>query len=301
MGLELNGAQLLIRSHRSGLHFGRMATLGRQGIHAPGWELLALLQKAGFRVSTDRAQALSHSRFAEEFFLQLGASEVIAIDASSYEGAQIVHDMNQPIPAELVASFDLVLDGGTLEHVFDFPTALRNAGRMVKPGGRFLSITIANNFSGHGFYQFSPELFYRFLAEKNGWAMESCIVWEDSPGAKFYQVPDPDSVHSRIELASEYGTYMFVQARKVAEMPRDFIPQQSDYVRSWVAQSSSANGRREGLKTAIRRNPAVWPAIAAVRRLIPRSLNFSERYRVRGIRRNDRGFLKPLDDLRVID
>jgi 2-polyprenyl-3-methyl-5-hydroxy-6-metoxy-1,4-benzoquinol methylase len=57
-----------------------------------------------------------------------------------------------------------VFDGGTLEHIFDYPTAIKNCMKMVKPGGHLLLTTPANNWFGHGFYQFSPELFYSFVS-----------------------------------------------------------------------------------------------------------------------------------------
>ena len=67
---------------------------------------------------------------------------------------------------ERAGQFDVVYDGGTLEHVFNFPVALRNAMELLRPGGRLFTIhTCANNLCGHGFYQFSRELFYRTLSQ----------------------------------------------------------------------------------------------------------------------------------------
>jgi len=296
MGIDLNGAQLLIREHRSGLTFGQMATLGRQGLHANRPALISVLLRAGYELS----QALSRklldptTEYCEEFFKLLGAKEIVAIDASDYEGAQIVHDMNRQIPNSLDSSFDLVLDSGTLEHIFDFPTALRNAAQMVRLHGRFISITMANNFCGHGFYQFSPELFYRFLCPANGFAMESCILWEDIPGTKFYQVPDPDSVRSRIDLTSEFGAYMMVKSIRVGDLSREFIPQQSDYVRLWSSRPESTHlpSNLDRLNSAIRRIRILRSA------LVPH--NAKARYRKLQIKRNTHGILTPLMYLRVL-
>jgi hypothetical protein len=257
MGLDINGVQLLIQARKSGVSFGRVATLGRQGLHANLLGLQSLLRRSGFDLSGPIVQEIlsSKSKFADDFLLLLGATEIVAVDFSDYEGAQVIHDMNLPIPENLRSSFDTVLDGGTLEHVFDFPTALRNAIEMVRMNGRFISITETNNFCGHGFYQFSPELFYRFLTPANGYTMESCMVWEDRPGSKFYRVPDPDSVRSRINLTSEVGTYMMVQARRTGDASRSFIPLQSDYVRLWEAPGAVQlpTGFLEKLKSALRR------------------------------------------------
>jgi hypothetical protein len=78
------------------------------------------------------------------------------------------------------------LDGGTTEHVFNFPTALTNAMQMVETGGHLVIITGGNNFCGHGFYQFSPELFYRALSAENGFEMKRLIAAE--VGGNWYEV-----------------------------------------------------------------------------------------------------------------
>ena len=86
------------------------------------------------------------------------------MDASSFEGATVVHDLNLPITEALKGRFDVVCDAGTIEHVMNFPTAIRNCMEMVRVGGHLILGTPANNFFGHGFYQFSPELWFRLFS-----------------------------------------------------------------------------------------------------------------------------------------
>src|SRR5438477_418150 len=83
-------------------------------------------------------------------------------------GPHFPHDMNEPIPDKFKETYTAVLDGGSLEHVFNFPVAIKNCMEMVKVGGHYLAITPANNFFGHGFYQFSPELYFTVLSKENG-------------------------------------------------------------------------------------------------------------------------------------
>jgi hypothetical protein len=296
MGIDLNGAQLLIMERKNGLSFERMATLGRQGLHANRPALISVLREAGYEISTDRMRKLLDPtiEYSEELFGLLGAREIIAIDVSDYEGAQIVHDMNRRIPDSLASAFDLVLDSGTLEHIFEFPTALRNSAQMVRPKGSFISITMANNFCGHGFYQFSPELFYRFLCSKNGYVVESCIIWEDVPGSMFYQVPDPDAIRTRIDLTSDFGTYMIVKANRLGDISREFIPQQSDYVQRWN-RSGEVRPQPTGLgklAALLRRDRTIRSAFVA--------FNAKARYRRLRINRNAQRFLTPLNDMRVL-
>ena len=52
---------------------------------------------------------------------------------------------------------------------------------MVKRGGHFIGVTTLNNFCGHGFYQFSPELYYRVFAPGNGFEVVKMYVCEVAP------------------------------------------------------------------------------------------------------------------------
>jgi hypothetical protein len=195
-------------------------------------------------------------------------------------------------------------------NIFDLPTALRNATKMVRPNGRFISLTQANNFCGHGFYQFSPELFYRFLCPKNGFTTEYCILWEDIPGSPFYRIPDPDVARTRINLTSEFGLNMTVQAKRTGEMSEIFVPQQSDYVRMWETPPAEAEhlcptAARPRIwmnfRSILKRIPGVRAAVLVARRLlrVPTRQAIGE-YRSLGIRKNTLGLLSPLKSLRVI-
>jgi hypothetical protein len=58
-------------------------------------------------------------------FKSLGARSMASLEASAFEGAKFVHNLNQPVGNEFKQRFDLVYDGGTFEHVFNFPAASR--------------------------------------------------------------------------------------------------------------------------------------------------------------------------------
>lgn len=96
---------------------------------------------------------------SRELFLAFGFSDYQDIDFTPDEGCTIIHDLNRPVPPELHSRFDLVMEMGTLEHIFDVRTVLESMVRMVKPGGtvfHFSPLTWIN----HGFYNFSLTLFY---------------------------------------------------------------------------------------------------------------------------------------------
>ena len=70
--------------------------------------------------------------------------------------------------ARFGGQFNLAIDGGALEHVFNFPVAVANLMRLVKVEGAVYTQNPCNGLAGHGFCQFSPELMYRDPDEPGG-------------------------------------------------------------------------------------------------------------------------------------
>lgn len=175
--------------------------------------------------------------YADDFFRALGAAPLDFMDASNYEGATVIHDLNQPIDPRLSETYDCVFDGGTLEHVFNFPTALKNCLEMVAVGGQFITITPMNNYAGHGFYQFSPELFFNALSEQNGFVLERALfVYRD----RWYTIANPKDIQGRVELITNTPVQLYASARR-SEARSIFSawPQQSDYATMWNRAASS--------------------------------------------------------------
>jgi len=101
---------------------------------------------------------------------------------------------------------------------------------MIRVNGYFIGITIANNFFGHGFYQFSPELFFRIFSDENGFRMVNLLLAVNEPGSPWYEIPDPKSVQSRIIFENSKQTFLLIVAKKeAAKNIFSEIPQQSDY------------------------------------------------------------------------
>ena len=68
----------------------------------------------------------------------MGAASIASIDASDYENASFIHDLNLPLPEQMKNKYSAAIDFGTLEHVFNYPQALKNAMESVATGGHFL-------------------------------------------------------------------------------------------------------------------------------------------------------------------
>jgi hypothetical protein len=177
------------------------------------------------------------------------------MDASPYEGADVVQDLNLPVPEQFKERYTVVFDGGTLEHIFNFPVALKNCMEMLRPGGTLFVNVIANQQFGHGFYQVSPELFFRALAPENGFTIERLHAYEGIMGTSSalgvryefqrmgprYRVEDPVLHGGRHELFNRWPLALMVEARKIETVPvfREY-PQQSDYQATWTSHEGEA-------------------------------------------------------------
>jgi SAM-dependent methyltransferase len=295
MGVDLHAARLLMLAKREGVDFARTVTLGHQWLHAESWDLKSLFREMRLGLAVEDLRKVERAMpYADEFIKLLGAAEVSSIDVSEYEKASIIHDMNVELPVALEKKFTLVVDCGTLEHIFDFPTAIRNCMKLLEVGGHLLTVTPANNFMGHGFYQFSPELFYRVLSPANGFQVKRMFVSEVRRCSAWYELPDPAALSQRVELTNNMPTYLLMIAKKVSDVvPFGSAPQQSDYeAGSWQSSESRNPYQGRSMSALARRITPQW--LKALRHLIAMKLkpSFSASY----FKRVDRRLVK--SDLR---
>jgi hypothetical protein len=242
MGLNINDIKFLLWAKQEGVDFTKMMMIGRQKLYLNVSLMDAAFSAFGIKKSKAELAVFFSSQdgYAEPFLRFLGAKEIESIDASVYESATHVVDMNQPIKEDLKEQFSVVFDGGSLEHVFNFPTAIRNCMEMIRQNGHFIAITPCNNYMGHGFYQFSPELFFRIFTEQNGFKMEKAIVYENSTVATWYEVSDPEAIRKRAQAQTRRHTLLIVLARRTAIKPLFTTPpQQSDYAAIWHQQAAT--------------------------------------------------------------
>ena len=236
MGCDAHAVRFVVDSLRSGVDYQRTLMIGRQTLNVDPRRFKTRLARHNSNVTDGDVQRIltEAGGFAEPFFRWCGAQAVDSMDNSDYEKATIIHDLNTPVGPALHGRFSAVFDGGSLEHVFNFPVALKNCMEMVAPGGHLLICTPANNNFGHGFYQFSAELFYRALSPQNGFEVVRMIVHGSDPEAPWYQVADPEKVRKRVTLINTVPTSLLVCARRAAVVPVFAKPpQQSDYQVVW--------------------------------------------------------------------
>lgn len=249
MGLDEHAVVFLAAARRKGVSFESTATMGRQAVLVPRRVLLRAYSLAGCPTPRGKLPRIVRG-WLEPILQHLGADQIVSIDASDYEGATYVHDLNIDIPETLKGRFSAVLDVGTIEHIFNFPAAIQNYMQMVSPGGHLLLVSPANNEAGHGFYQFSPELLYRVLAPAYGFQVEQMLLLElGARKPRWYAVADPDRIGARAQFRSRAVTYLFVCAQRIGDVrPFEPPPQQSDYAAQWRGTGRPPAGTNVGEK-----------------------------------------------------
>lgn len=238
MAVDTQAFRLLLSSRRAGVDFSQSLTFGRQSYFPKPSQVRRAIAASGLALDA-AALSTQSDGFAEPFLTALGAQTVDSMDASNYQQATFVHDLNHPVPEHLHGRYSAVFDGGTTEHVYHFTQAIENAIRLLAPGGHYISITTGNNLSGHGFYQISPELFFRVFSAANGFKIRAVLLTDTRPGSRFYRVMDPADIHGRIEFVGRRPSYVAVIAQKIAPVQtlRE-LPLQSDYQATWSGHTA---------------------------------------------------------------
>lgn len=281
MGLDSNACRFLLMSVRRGARFDRCLCLGRLNLSLSKSMMMRSLNEFGFPTSALEVESIfkDSSGYVESFLRNIGSETVQSVDATDYEGATDHYDLNNGLPEHFRCRFDSVIDGGTLEHVFNLPAALKASMDAVKVGGYFFSFTQCNNAMGHGFYQLSPEFFYRALCERNGFKLHEMILAEGSFGkVPWFHVADPNTIGRRVELVNDVQTYLLVAAQRVEDMPIfSEWPQQSDYAVAWENKCPDRNfsritrksvDLREYMPTVVKRLIRLW-RLSTSRRFFP--------------------------------
>lgn len=280
MGIDIHNLNLLAHARDLGVSFERTLAIGRQAVFIEDWELEQHRLRRRLPALSEPGRPAGQPRYFEPLMQQwLGAHVADSVDASPYENARLLHDMNLPWPAdgELGAErgrYDAVLDFGCLEHVFNFPVAWRNCVDLCRVGGHVLHALPANNLSGHGFYQFSPELFFNLYQPARGFELRGLYFALKADRRHWWRVANPLEVKRRVNLRNSHEVYMLVLARKLRDPGALAAPQQSDYAQDeWVhgpsagAPEAAPGGSRRSLVQALVNLGAIDAMRAARERL----------------------------------
>ncbi len=156
-----------------------MGVIGRQNINLSKSEK----KKIGFDLFKDT------DIYAENFLInKFKLSKVISFDKNTNEKPDYIEDFEKEINYK--NKFDIFFDGGSLQHIYDVPKALKNINKMTKINGKIIHTVVFNNFQGFGFYQLSPEIFFSIYSEINGFKNTEVFLINNSNNDYWYKIEE---------------------------------------------------------------------------------------------------------------
>jgi SAM-dependent methyltransferase len=185
LGIYQTELEFLLHEHRYRPITGKVLTLGRQAINIPADLLREILTAYGCVPRDDKPFEFAYDLKNKHgfgatppitetsLFAAIGNCEVRSLDISDYEGADYVWDICGDSPKHLHGQFDLVIEGGSLDNVFDPARAMRNLCDLLKPGGRIFIFAWGNSYPS-SYLKFSPDWLIDYFAV-NEWA--DCKVY----------------------------------------------------------------------------------------------------------------------------
>jgi len=201
MGLT-SPALKYILSRSQKYHFkGPLLTFGNQDIYVNfttlnKWALqykIKPLKLSSIKTSTSLGLGQINSEsssfvHAESFFELMGIlpKDYFDVDKYDFDKPRLLHDLEKPFPLKYKNYFKLIIDSGTIEHIFDIKAVMENIINISKVGGYVLHITPTNNFLNHGFYQINPTFFSDFYTANGFKIIESYLVEFRAGGYRFH-------------------------------------------------------------------------------------------------------------------
>jgi hypothetical protein len=240
MGIDYHHAALLIREHSFRPLPNTVYLIGRQTVRLTYDEVLGLCRECGvkpaqvdveFDTLTRNAQSSGQPYMTDTtFFRMLGVKNVYAIDRSTYEGADIVLNLNDRIPHDRLQTAEFVFGGSVCDNVFDPAQYLKNVASLLKPGGRLVDQNIITNHY-HPFAMLSPSWYFDYFVI-NGFADCKVYIIECSSPLNFYalEVAETDNIIENFrscDIANAVGIFLIAERGPISTI--EINPTQDQY------------------------------------------------------------------------
>lgn len=243
MGIMAPVARLILKEHKRNPIVGKAAFIGRQTIPLTEAQAIEMIASEGLSINasssitldTDTRSAFGKNFISEETFFNLFTSlEITFIDVTDYEGASVVHDMCEPLPAHLKGKFDFVWNGSCLDNIFDAAAAQRNSCDLLASNGRIMTMEMANSHYG-SYCGFAQGWFFDYYAINEFQSAEiySCIFKLNHLWNGPFEVYTPNSESSSGDTfplaSSEDPVITLAIARRNLKSTTNKSPIQSQY------------------------------------------------------------------------
>ncbi|MEO5358383.1 MAG: class I SAM-dependent methyltransferase [Nitrospirae bacterium YQR-1] len=246
----------LLNEHAFSPITGQFLAIGRSTVYTPKNVLTDLFNK--YKIPTETLQSIYSSNKYIDNSTRRSTGEITddaliasfsgcqynCLDISGYEGADIIHDMNTPIPQDYHGKYDFIYNGGCMDNMFDPVTCIKNTAKMLSPNGRIVHAESATAMAGY-YLTFSPEWFFSYYAINNFYDCKVYVVVAREPykdiGRKIFDADlflwrpyfTRTQDYNYIEGCRSVDGLMLliVVAQKGRHSTSDTIPIQSHYLR----------------------------------------------------------------------
>jgi hypothetical protein len=181
--------KLIIRAHSRYQFSGNMLTLAVPDVYATPahihrWfsayaNVESRLQSGSIELSKNRICNRLGYVTGRTFFSAFGFDSIDSLDIPGCEhAADILHDLNTPLPQELHGKYNFLMDPGTLEHIFDQRQCFETCHRALAIGGVVCHFVPIYSYNG-GYYSINPNVVHDFYAANGFGESEAYVIMWD--------------------------------------------------------------------------------------------------------------------------
>lgn len=269
MAIIKSSVKLILQNDKLFHYSGKALALGVPEIYATQRELrrwFPSLAARDFPLSEAEVEITGHEVgrrlgwvTASTFLRALGMASTVSMDLPGGEHKpDLIHDLNEALPDGAVNQFDMVIDPGTTEHVFDIKTALTNVVQALKIGGVVIHQVPVYSYNG-GYYSINPNVLNDFYALNGFGNLRTYIVMWDRyrayTGRNLCYEYSAEILGARHALADydqcRYSPHMLFLARKERQTGSVSVPRQfgGEYMAGLADQNEAgkSNDRLMGI------------------------------------------------------
>lgn len=177
MGINLQVLKSMLHENEHKPIDGSVLLIGKSTVGVNFATIQSLASSYGIKIDSTyfKTHDVVTKRSSQEFWVDdaelikilfQGVESIDILDVSPYEGANVIADMNLPLPIELRGKYDFIYDSSVLDNIFNPAQMIQNAALMLRESGRFLSMNVASFYPG-AMTSCHPEWFYAFFAVNN--------------------------------------------------------------------------------------------------------------------------------------
>ena len=245
MGITNNNFEFLLDNYNL-LENKKIITIGRQQKY---------FNLKNFKKNLIIKKILSSNNFEQDLYVdnifkEISHHKTTSIDFSDERGqTNIKFNLNNLIPKKYHKKFDTLIDGGSIEHILDLKNCIQNYKNLIKKNGHLFIFTTANNYFGHGFYQFSLEFFNKIFSLRNGFKVLDLVLCEHNfPGAElskqnkwFRPVKSSENKYKRFSIVNDKPIMIYALIRNTNHKKISF-----DFIQSDYSKSKKNTGKKNG-------------------------------------------------------